>query len=119
LLLSHLVEARLPKVEYLTDGRYDAGSGLFFTQQEEARYYFATDNLVHPSYRRLTPPDLIDVAIECNLHFDRTTQQGVTFNLIGAVSEHGKLGVLSIAASLAAAEALYRRTVCALDAACS
>jgi hypothetical protein len=105
-------------LQYLTDGRYDAESGLFFTPQGEARYYFATDNLVKARYRRLTPPDLIDVAVEQDLHFDRTTQQGVTFNLIGAVSEFGKLGVVSIADSAAQATVLYRRTVDALDAAC-
>jgi len=106
-------------LQYLTDGRYDADSGLFFTPQGEARCYYATDNLVKAPYRRLTPPDLIDVAIEHNLHFDRTTQQGVTFNLIGAVAEFGKLGIVSIARSPAQAETLYHRTVHALDAACA
>jgi len=106
-------------LQYLTDGRYNADSGLFFIPQGEARCYYATDNLVKAPYRRLTPPDLIDVAIEHNLHFDRTTQQGVTFNLIGAVAEFGKLGVVSIARSPAEAETLYHRTVRALDAACA
>jgi len=106
-------------LQYLIDGRYDAASGLFFTAQGEARCYYATDNLVKAAYRRLTPPDLIDVAIEHNLHFDRTTLQGVTFNLIGAVSEFGKLGIVSIARSPAEAEMLYQRTVQALDVACA
>jgi pheganomycin biosynthesis PGM1-like protein len=106
-------------LQYLTGGRYDASTGLFFTAQGQARYYYATDNLVNVRYRRLTPPDLIDVAIEQDLHFDRTTQQGVTFNLIGAVSEFGKLGIVSIAGSATAAEMLYHRTVQALDAACA
>jgi len=106
-------------LQYLTDGRYDAANGLFFTPQGEARCYYATDNLVRATYRRLTPPDLIDVAIEHNLHFDRTTLQGVTFNLIGAVAEFGKLGIVSIARSAAEAETLYHRAVQALDAACA
>ncbi len=106
-------------LQYLTGGRYDADSGLFFTAQGEARYYYATDNLVKAPYRRLTPLDLIDVAIERNLHYDRTTQQGVTFNLIGAISEFGKLGIVSIGASPREAEVLYHRTVLALDAACA
>ena len=106
-------------LQYLTDGRYDADSGLFFTPHGEARCYFATDNLVKARYRRLTPPDLIDVAIEHNLHFDRTTQQGVTFNLIGALAEFGKLGIVSIARSAVEAETLYHRTVHVLDAACA
>jgi hypothetical protein len=106
-------------LQYLTDGRYDTNTGLFFTTQGKARCYYATDNLVKAPYRRLTPPDLIDVAIEHNLHFDRTTLRGVTFNLIGAVSEFGKLGIVSIARSPAEAEMLYHRTVHALDVACA
>jgi hypothetical protein len=106
-------------LQYLTDGRYDVDSGLFFTPQDESRCYYATDNLVKAPYRRLTPPDLIDVAIEHNLHFDRTSQQGVTFNLIGAIAEFGKLGIVSIAPSPAEAETLYHRTVQALDGACA
>jgi len=42
----------------------------------------------------------------------------VTFNLIGAVSQFGKLGIVSIAASPEAAETLYTRTVSVLDSAC-
>jgi hypothetical protein len=106
-------------LQYLIDGHYDAESGQFFTSQGEARCYYATDNLVKAAYRRLTPPDLIDVAIEHNLHFDRTTLQGVTFNLIGAVAEFGKLGIVSIARSPIEAETLYHRTVQALDVACA
>jgi hypothetical protein len=106
-------------LQYLTDGRYDTNTGLFFTPQGKVRCYYATDNLVKAPYRRLTPPDLIDVAIEHNLHFDRTTLRGVTFNLIGAVSEFGKLGIVSIARSPTEAETLYHRTVHALDVACA
>jgi PGM1 C-terminal domain len=118
--LAHRLQPEAAVLGGATGQRYlDADSGLFFTAQGEARYYYATDNLVKTSYRRLTPPDLIDVAIEHNLHFDRATQQGVTFNLIGAVSEFGKLGIVSIARSPAEAELLYHRTVRALDAACT
>ncbi len=105
-------------LQYLTDGHYDAASGLFRTQQDQLRFYYATDNLVNPHYRRLTPTDLIDLAVEHDLHFDPVTQQGVTFNLIGAVSQFGKLGIVSIAASPEAAETLYGRTVSVLDSAC-
>jgi len=123
----HAIEINLRKggtthtfqtLQYLTDGRYDAANVLFLTQGGQPRFYYATDNLVSPHYRRLTPPDLVDLAIEHNLHFDPVTQEGVTFNLIGAVSQFGKLGIVSIAASSEAAEALYGRTVRVLDAAC-
>jgi hypothetical protein len=106
-------------LQYLTDGRYDPASGLFLTPQGAARYYYATDNLVSAAYRALTPPDLIDLAVEHDLHFDPVSQCGVTFNLIGAVSRYGKLGVVSIAGAPAEADALYRRTVQVLDASCA
>ncbi len=123
----HAIEINLRKggtthtfqtLQYLTDGRYDSESGLFLTPQGQPRFYYATDNLVNPYYRRLTPPDLVDLAIEHNLHFDPVTQEGVTFNLIGAVSQFGKLGVVSISSSSEAAEKLYARTVNVLDSAC-
>jgi hypothetical protein len=105
-------------LQYLIDGHYDSASGLYLSQSGRQRFYYATDNLVKPAYRQLTPPDLIDLSIENDLHFDAVAQQGVTFNLIGAVSQYGKLGVVCIGESAEAAEDLYGRTERVLDAAC-
>ena len=105
-------------LQYLIDGRYDITSGLYLSRTGQQRCYYATDNLVKPAYRRLTPSDLIDLAVEHDLHFDAVAQAGVTFNLIGAVSQFGKLGVVCIAGSDAAAAELYRRTVEVPDASC-
>lgn len=102
-------------LQFLTDGRYDPESGLFHTPTGQARCYYATDNLQSAAYRRLIPEDLIDVAVEHDLHFDQTTQTGVTFNLIGALSEFGKLGTVCIADTPARALDLYGRTVEVLD----
>jgi hypothetical protein len=102
-------------LQYLTGGHYDGESGLFRTPGGQARYYYATDNLTRPAYRRLLPEDLIDIAVEHDLHFDQTIQQGVTFNLIGALSEFGKLGVVSIADSVERASEVFERTVTVLD----
>jgi hypothetical protein len=43
----------------------------------------------------LTPDDLIDIAVMNGLHFHSATQEGVAFHLLGALSEFGKLGLLS------------------------
>jgi hypothetical protein len=102
-------------LQYLTGGHYEPDSGLFRTPTGQPRYYYATDNLTKHLYRRLIPEDLIDIAVEHDLHFDQTSQQGVTFNLIGALSEFGKLGVVSIADSLEHASDVYERTVAVLD----
>ena len=102
-------------LHFLTDGRYDRERGLFLTQQDEARYYYASDNLEAEAYRGLTPSDLIDIAALNRLHFHQTTQEGVAFHLVGALSEFGKLGILSIGKTPERAEELRRRTVDVLD----
>ena len=81
-------------LQFLTDGRFDVESGLFFTAAGEERHYYASDNLKSEHYRRLTPDDLMDVVVQNGLHFHGTTQKGVFFHLIGALSGFGKLGLV-------------------------
>ncbi len=102
-------------LQFLTDGRLDDRSGTFHVPTGPERVYYATDNLENPAYRRLTPDDLIEISIERRLLFDQTTLEGVTFNLIGALSEFGKVGVVSIAATRERALAQYERIVAVLD----
>jgi len=98
-------------LQFLTGGTYHPESGHYATALGEPRYYYATDNLQRDAYRRLTPPDLIDVVVEQGLHFDSTTQEGVVFHLIGAIAEFGKLGVLAIGKTPERALDRYERTV--------
>ena len=102
-------------LQFLTGGTC-ADDGSFRTPVGTVRCYHATDNLVRLAYRRLIPEDLVDIVVRHRLHFDPTTQQGVVFNLIGALSEFGKLGLVCIADTPAAAHALFDRTVAVLDA---
>jgi hypothetical protein len=102
-------------LQFLTNGAYDPERGEFLTPTGQRRVYLATDNLCRPEYRRLTPDDLVDLIVAQRLHFDPTRQQGVVFNLIGALSEFGKLGLVSISDTPAHAESLYRRTVAVID----
>jgi hypothetical protein len=102
-------------LHFLTDGRYDREQGHFLTQQDQARYYYASDNLEAEAYRGLTPSDLIDIAALNQLHFHQATQEGVAFHLVGALSEFGKLGILCIGKTPERAEELRRRTVDVLD----
>ena len=102
-------------LQFLTDGAYDAGTGMFRTPAGLPRFYYASDNLQNPAYRRLTPDDLIDLAVDNGLHFDGATQQGVAFHLIGAVSEFGKLGMVCVADTPERARELYSHTVQVLD----
>jgi len=102
-------------LQFLTEGRYDPGTGLFFAASGRPCFYYASDNLQASHYRGLTPSDLIDIAALHRLHFNAATQEGVVFHLIGALSEFGKLGILSIGDTEEKAYATYRRSVEILD----
>ncbi|MBO6576263.1 MAG: hypothetical protein JJ976_12680 [Rhodothermales bacterium] len=102
-------------LQFLTDGRYEADTGIYRAPSGAQLAYYASDNVVNPLYRGFTPADLIDIAVNHGLHFHSATQEGVVFHLIGALSEYGKLGVLCIADSTTSAYALYEETVSVLD----
>jgi len=102
-------------LQFLTEGRYDPETGLFFAPSGRPCFYYASDNLHADRYCGLTPSDLIDIAANHGLHFNAATQEGVVFHLIGALSEFGKLGILSIGNSGERAYASYMRSVEILD----
>jgi hypothetical protein len=102
-------------LQYLTDGSFELKTGLYQSPSGQPRYYYASDNLQSESYRGLTPRDLIDIAVDHNLHFHAASQRGVVFHLIGALSEFGKLGMVCVAGSRADARKLYDETVDVLN----
>lgn len=102
-------------LKFLTNGRYDLSSGLFYSQQGRAKYYIATDNLQREHYRGLLPNDLMDIIALHRLHFDSSTETGSVFHLMGCLSEFGKLGLTSIGNSMQQAEDMYNRLTRALD----
>ncbi len=102
-------------LEFLTGGRLDAESGEFLSPRGTRKYYFATDNLKSPSYRRLVPEDFMDILILNGLQFNPASETGVLFHMIGALSQYGKLGMTSIGNSRDEAEEFHRRTVEILD----
>lgn len=102
-------------LDFLTDGEYDPATGEFYTPTGDPRYYYATDNLVKESYAGLSPGELIDAAVYEGLHYNATSQQGLVFHLLGSVTDHGKLGIVSIAGSRYTATRQYESAVDALD----
>ncbi len=102
-------------LKFLTNGRYETASGVFYSQQGRAKYYVATDNLQKDQYQGLLPNDLMDIIAQHRLHFDTSTETGMVFHLMGCLSEFGKLGVTSIGNSAQQAEEIYRKLVRALD----
>lgn len=102
-------------LKFLTNGRYDLSSGLFYSQQGRAKYYIATDNLQKDRYCGLLPNDLMDMIASHQLHIDTGTETGTVFHLLGCLSEFGKVGLTCIGNSLQQAEEIYNKVVHVLD----
>jgi hypothetical protein len=102
-------------LQFLTDGGYQPGTGRFLTPQGRAACYVASDNVEADAYRGLLPDDLIDIAVLHRLHYHGGRAEGVVFHLIGALSEHGKLGLVAIGETPERADALFHETVAVLD----
>lgn len=106
-------------LQFLTDGTYEPADGTFRSRFGTPLYYYASDNVESPAYRGLLPDDVIDIAVCNGLHFDMATQSGIVFHLLGAVSEFGKLGLMSIAGSAASARSQHDASVLTLNQAVS
>jgi hypothetical protein len=102
-------------LRFLTGGKVEPETGLFLEPGGTPRYYRATDNLESPRYVGLLPEDLIEILTVNRLDFRWRTATGVLFHMIGAMSEHGKCGVVAIGGSPDEADLIYRRTVEILD----
>lgn len=102
-------------LQFLTGGEIEPESGEYLTQSGHRKYYRATDALISPSYRGLLPEDLVDILTHHDLHFRSSSETGVLFHMIGALSEHGKVGVTCIGNDQAEAETLFERTAAMLD----
>jgi hypothetical protein len=106
-------------LQFLTDGIYNADEGTYYTSKGNlVRYYFCSDNLKSEKYRGLSPHDLIDIAMVNDLHYDGTSQEGVMFHLIGALSQYGKLGVVCIGSTPERARDFYAKIVEVLEREC-
>lgn len=106
-------------LQFLTDGIYNEEEGLYYTSKGNlVRYYFCSDNLKSDRYKGLSPHDLIDIAMVNDLHYDGTSQEGVMFHLIGALSQFGKLGVVCIAGTPERAREFYAKIVSVLEKEC-
>jgi hypothetical protein len=63
----------------------------------------------------LIPADLIDIAMSHNLLYDGTTQEGVMFHMISALSQFGKMGVVCIGRSPQIAKEFLNKTFDVLE----
>ena len=99
-------------LRFLVDGgNLDLASGLFRAPDGAAKFYRSTDSLQSDSYRGLTPEELFDIVTMYRLHYNQATGRGVLFHMLGALSEHGKVGLTAIGNSREDAEGLYASTL--------
>ncbi len=105
-------------LQFLTDGKYDWSKGVYTMPNGQPRAYFATDNVVNEKYKGLTPHDLIDIAMCNRILYDGAKQTGVMFHMIGALSQHGKLGMVCIGATPEEAKEYYLKTIMVLNQEC-
>ena len=106
-------------LKLLTGGCLNPNDGMFYSSHGQAKFYRASDNVQHESYRGLLPDDLMDIIVSQQLHFNASAGVGAAFHLIGCLSEYGKLGLTSIGNSPEEAEEIYNRVIDALDEATS
>jgi hypothetical protein len=102
-------------LEFLTGGRVDAESGLFFTPTGQVKYYCATDNLKSPTYRGLLPEDLFEIIARRGVGYRHSTGSGALFYMIDALSQYGKVGMTCIGNSAQQAQQLFNDTVAVVD----
>jgi hypothetical protein len=96
-------------LQFLTDGRYDATTGLFRTPGGAEKHLVATDHLESPSLRALSLDDLFDVVARHGLHFDQSRQTGVVLHMLSCLTEEGRIGLTAVGDTPADAESTYRR----------
>ena len=99
----------------MTDGRYDADTGLYLTPRDEPQFYVATDSMRADSYRGLLVEDLLDIAAVDGLHYQAWSESGVLFHFTGALSEFGKIGITAVGKSPAEADHWFEQTRQVLD----
>jgi hypothetical protein len=96
-------------LQFLTDGRYDAATGLFRTPGGAEKHLVATDHLEADELRGLMPSDLFDIVARHGLHFDQSRQTGVVLHMLSCLTEEGRIGLTAVGDTPADADSIYRR----------
>jgi hypothetical protein len=96
-------------LQFLTEGCFYPGDGVFRAPSGQEKYYTASDHLESTLYRAFTPNDLFDIVIRHGLHFDQASQTGVLLHMLPTVGENGRFGVVAVGNSAGEADKLYER----------
>ncbi len=95
-------------LQFLTDGRYDPKTALFFTPHGEEKYLVATDHFESDLLRGLVPLDLFDIVARHGIHFDQSRQVGIVFHMISSLTEHGRVGLTAVGDTAEDADRRYQ-----------
>jgi hypothetical protein len=101
-------------VSLASEGSYDLGSGEL-KARGRAKCYVSTDNLKSRRLAGQPPGRVIEQLRRHGMAFDPRTMTGATLHLLGALREHGKLGVTCIGDSPEEAEERYRQILATLS----
>jgi len=97
-------------LEFLVSGRFDWERSVFESPTGRSKFYVADDHLESDVLRALTPEDVLEVTVRNRLHYDHTTQKGVVYQMLSAVTECGRVGVTAVGDSPREAEVLWQKT---------
>ena len=95
-------------LQYLTDGHYDAETGVFRTALGHEKFYVATDVLKEEAFHTLRPEDVFDLVSNHRLHYDHTKQTGIVLHMISPIAATGKIGLTAIENTQESADELYQ-----------
>ncbi len=101
-------------VSLASHGYYEPASGEL-RAGGRAKSYVSTDNLKSGRLAGQAPGRVIRLLHRHGLLFDRMTMTGTTLHLLGALREHGKMGVTCVGDSPEEAEERYREIVATLS----
>ena len=96
-----------------TGGTYDAETGELVVRGQR-RCYVASDNLKADALKGRTAVDVIAEVRRRGWAFDPERGTGATVHLLGALPEHGKMGVTCIGATMDEAQSLFAEVNAAL-----
>jgi hypothetical protein len=92
----------------LVPGKYDEAAGQWIADSDgKPRCYRATDNILDPALRGLSPQRLIDAVRASGLGFDRATGTGAVLHMLSGLAVDGRFGVTAIARTPRRAEQQY------------
>ncbi len=101
-------------LRYLTQGSYGP-DGRWYDRHGQPKFYWATDNLQKEQYIGLSIAKVIALSQKHRLNFNRQSQTGIVFHLLGSLPKFGKLGVTCIGNSPEMAHNLYLQLEHLLD----